>query len=161
MIDGFLYIYIYMIFVWILTVSTVNHYYRTNRYLDYRKASSNVHTFLIILIFFIGLRPNSYVFVDHMNYYVEYQGHYGDPAYYSLDTENFLFDNILPFFSSNKIPVEFYFLLIAAIYFSGIAWASRKMFPNDTLLAFVMYLPLGTDDPSIRNLRSRTRPLMS
>ena len=136
------YQYIYLIVVWILTVSTVNQYYRTNRYLDRRKDSSNVQTFwiLIILIFVIGLRPNSYVFVDHMNYYVEYQSHYGNPAYYSHDTENFLFDNILPFFSSNKIPVEFYFLLIAAIYFSGIAWASRKMFPNDTLLAFVMYL---------------------
>ncbi len=134
------YQYIYLIVVWILTVSTVNHYYRTNRYLDYKKASSNVQTFLIILIFFIGLRPNSYMFVDHMNYYIDYQRLYGVPAYYSLDKENFLFDNILPFFSSNKIPVELFFLLIAAIYFSGIAWASKKLFPNDTFLAFVMYL---------------------
>lgn len=140
MIVAFLYKYIYLIVVWILTVSTVNHYYRTNRYLDYRKASSNVHTFLIILIFVIGLRPNSYMFVDHMSYYFDYQRLYGLPANYTFDTENFIFDNILPFFSSNKIPVEFYFLLIAAIYFSGIAWASKKLFPNDTFLAFVMYL---------------------
>lgn len=142
MIDGFLYKYIYLIFVWILTLSTVNQYYRTNCYLAPKNRSFGIQTFgvMIFLIFFIGLRPNSYMFVDHMNFYFEYQRLYGLPANYSLEAENFLFDNILPFFSSNKIPVEFYFLLIAAIYFGGIAWASKKLFPNDTFLAFLMYL---------------------
>ena len=142
MIDGFLYKYIYLIFVWLLTLTTVNQYYRTNRYLNVSKESSNfgMILILILLILVIGLRPNSYAFVDHMNYYFEYQNHYGLSAYYTFDTDNFIFDNILPFFSSNKIPVEFYFLLIAAIYFGGIAGASKKLFPNDTFLAFLMYL---------------------
>jgi len=110
--------------------------------IGHRRYSSKNALWLLALfvIFFIGLRPVSGVFNDMGAYNTFYNVNLGNQFTWSWYTGNYIFDNILPFFSSNKIPVEFYFLLIAAIYFSGIAWASRKMFPNDTLLAFVMYL---------------------
>ena len=42
--------------------------------------------------------------------------------------------------SANYDSVEYFYLLIAAIYFGGIWYACRKMFPNNSVAAILIYL---------------------
>lgn len=134
---------VYLISVLILTIITINQYYQTNRYIGEGKGSPTSVTLFVALsmMLFIGLRPVSGVFVDMVNYNASYNAlYYGSPFSFSWSLDNFLFDNLFAWMGSMMFDISWFFLIIAAIYFGGIAWASKKMFPNDTLLAFVMYL---------------------
>lgn len=134
---------LYLIIVLILTFLTINQYYQTNRYIGKSKGSPDFVTFWIMLfmMLYIGLRPVSGVFVDMANYNASYKVfYYGYPFSFSWSLDNFLFDNLFAWMGSMRFDISLFFLLIAIIYFGGIAWASKKLFPNDTLLAFVMYL---------------------
>lgn len=135
-----LYQYVYLIIVIILTFSVMSSYNRVVS-INLRRTHNNQLILLtLFLIVAIGLRPISWVFADMWNYHQDYQFLLGDTYDYGFDTNNFLFDNMLPFFATNGIPEEFYFLLIATIYFGCMAWACAKIFPRDALLAFVVYL---------------------
>lgn len=96
----------------------------------------------IFFILFIGLRPVSGIyFVDMWNYRANYMTfHYGEIFEFTWDTDNFIFDNLMAWFGSKMIDIEFIFLIIAAIYFGCMYIACRKLFPNDTLLSFLVYL---------------------
>ena len=97
--------------------------------------------FTVFLMFFIGFRPLNYVFVDMMNYADEYNALWkGKPYEFTWDTDNFIFDNLFHYWGSAMIPIDEFFLLIAVIYFGGIFFACRKMFPDDLLLTFLIYL---------------------
>ena len=138
-----IYQYIYLVIVIILTISVISQYDG----MDYKKyinhSNASISTLIVITLFFtiaIGLRPLSWVFVDMMNYYQDYQLQYGAPFAFSLEYDNFIFDNILPLFASLRIPIEIFFLLISCIYFGCAAIACSKIFPRDALLAFVAFL---------------------
>ena len=142
-ISALLYQTIYLIVVTVLT------YFVSNSYTNERLRNFKAHSFAmqqeasvltVILVFFIGLRPLSYVFVDMVNYNEEYNVLIGNPYSLTLNTTNFIFDNIFGLFYSNNVPVEFFFLLIAAIYFICLHIACSKLFPRDTLLALLVYL---------------------
>jgi len=108
------------------------------------KASHSLLALLLatFLILFIGFRPLSGMyFVDMAGYNLNYMVfYYGNPFFFTWDTENYLFDNILPWFGANLISIDWFFLLIAFIYFGLMLWACWKIFPKDTLLAFLVYL---------------------
>lgn len=90
------------------------------------------------LVFFIGLRPFSFVFVDMMNYAMWWDREQW--ISFDVHTENLLFDNLYCFMAGNNMPVELFFILIAAIYFTGMLVACLKLFPNHALLAFLVCL---------------------
>ena len=138
-----LYQYVYLIIVILLTYSAMSRYsliVSSGLYNYDNSRRSSLFALTLLLIIVIGLRPVSWVFVDMWNYHKDYQIKLGHSFSIDFDAENFLFDNILPWFASNRIPEELYFLFIAAIYFGCMAWACVKIFPRDAYLAFVVYL---------------------
>lgn len=94
----------------------------------------------IIMTFFIGLRPAAYIFVDTMNYVVDYNVMEGNYFVFDQDSTNYLFDNLFAWIASEQLGYSFFFLVIAAIYFCGTWFACKRLFPSDTLVAFLTFL---------------------
>lgn len=132
---------IYLIIVIILTFTVMSSYGRIGVNSIRKSDNSKVLFLALFLIIAIGLRPVSGLyFVDMANYNSYYNVIYGQPFVLSLEVDNFIFDNVFSWFASQMIPVEYFFLFIAAIYFGCVAWACVKIFLNDSLLAFIVYL---------------------
>ena len=97
--------------------------------------------FMAFLIMFIGLRPESYVFVDMMNYIETYHAFYENTQFvWDWTTENFIFDNIFAYIGSRNLGTSFFFVIIAAIYFGCAYWGIRRLFPRDTAIAYLTFL---------------------
>ena len=96
----------------------------------------------VIMILFIGTRPISgKYFLDMGGTASEWQyWDQGDVYHYQWHYTNIVYDNIRSFMSTYDMPVDFFFFLIATIYFSCIYIACRKLFPQDTLFALLVYL---------------------
>lgn len=140
MIPAELYQYVYLILVCLATFVLIQEY---NRPFSNRSNISKPRIMFLLasfMAFFIGIRPPSIAFADMLNYYNSYQHIFGQSFEFTFETNNYIFDNILPWFASMKVPAELYFILIAAIYFGCMAWACVKIFPRDALLAFVVCL---------------------
>ncbi|MBQ6062963.1 MAG: EpsG family protein [Prevotella sp.] len=135
----------YLILITILTFAVMKDYVRW-KYINYANHyySKNNHAIFlaIFLIFFIGLRPvDEKYFVDMYMYdHSYYTMYFGERFWFNWDTENYLFDNFIAWMGSMKIEVEYFFLIMALIYFGCMLWACWKLFPKDSLLTFLMYL---------------------
>lgn len=92
----------------------------------------------IILIMFIGFRPIHRVFVDTLSYYESWAlaNWYG----FDLGAQNLIFDNIYIYMGAIGLDICWFFLLIASIYFGTMLAACQKLFPNNTLLSFLVCL---------------------
>ncbi len=131
----------YLLVVLILTYYTINKYSVGSVGVEITMSSKKTTIILgFVVALFLGFRPLSYIFVDMVGYNYSYTLYLGQPFVFSWDTDNFLFDNLLLYFASERIDITYFFLLISLIYVGGIVLASIKMFPNDSLLAFVVYL---------------------
>ena len=135
----------YLILITILTFVIMKKYatWGYTRFIrhNYSNVSSSfVLTFFLIL--FIGLRPlDGRYFVDMTGYnMVYYWNHYNARFYLNWNSENFIFDNLFSWMGAMKFDIDWFFLLIAAIYFFCIFISCRKIFPRDTYLALVVYL---------------------
>ena len=139
-----LYQYIYLIIVILLTVSAMSQYNGMSNQGFENHNKANVGSLFVVVVFFIltiGFRPISSVFVDMANYNAEYYTLlYGNSFEYDWKADNFLFDNLFAWMGSLMLDIRLFFLLIAVIYFGCAAHACRKIFPNDALLAFVVFL---------------------
>lgn len=141
-----LYQTVYLLFALFLTYIVMQQYSMKRLEQDEKSQYRNreglysVIILTIVITIFIGLRPIDRAFVDMFDYAENYKYFLGDIYEFTWNFDNFLFDNLFAWMCSMRFDVSLFFLLIAIIYFGGIAWASMKMFPNDTLLAFVMYL---------------------
>lgn len=139
-----LYQYIYLILVIFLTVFAMSKYngMSNQRLENHNKA--NMGSLFVVVIFFIlaiGFRPISSFFVDMANYNAEYYAfHYGSPFVFDWNAENYLFDNLFAWMGSLMMDIRLFFLLISIIYFGCAAIACIKIFPNDALLTFVVFL---------------------
>lgn len=134
---------IYLLIVSILTFFTVSQYNSTvltnvNRTFVSKNLAAIVVTVLLVLI--IGFRPLHVAFVDMLNYNTMYIYYYGETFEFSRDVDNILFDNWFVYMASSMVPIEYFFLSCALVYFVSIYIACRKLFPKDTLLALVVYL---------------------
>lgn len=105
---------------------------------------SNPLGLLLIVFFlavFIGLRPLSYVFVDMMNYNTDYYAFfYGQPWVLDLSAGNYIFDNLFAWLGSMQLDISCLFLIMASLYFGGMAWACYKSFNSQAILAFLVCL---------------------
>ena len=135
---------IYLFIVTILTFICLNkyrNYSSINQQSERRQGGFILIMVAALFTLFIGLRPISeQFFVDMASYASVYQYWQGEEFDFNWDTENLLFDNLMTFLSSKAVPVQVFFLLIAAIYLGGIAIACSVLFPQDKLIVFLVYL---------------------
>lgn len=143
MIPASLYHPIYLLLVLLLTANILPKYTTATMNVTTRRmvASRNVAFYLcIFLILFIGLRPiDGIYFVDMISYAESYELIQGG-GWLPLDNYNYIYDSLFVGMALAGIPVTFFFVLIAVIYFIGIYFACKKIFPNDILVVFVAYL---------------------
>ena len=143
MIPGEFYEYIYIIFVALISIPLFKEYSNRQNPLfgTYNVRSRFPEIFLvIILVLFIGFRPADKAFYDTMFYYDVIANR--SLQFYGIDyeVENLIFDNVLFYFSYKHWSYTVFFLLIASIYFVCSYIATRKLFPKDTLFAYLVFL---------------------
>lgn len=138
-----LYEYIFLFFLTVLTIPVWSKYRSLKTSPGHEPRVSGISPLLLTIfcIFFIGMRPQSGVFVDMMNYVTHYYTlFYGEPFCFTWNTENFLFDNYYHFLAALKADISIFFFTIALIYFGAAYVGIRRLFPNHTLAVYLMYL---------------------
>lgn len=159
MIPSSYYYLIYIVFVTLLSIVTLSRYssYSSAR-LEYPSQSKYDVSLLIVIIltFFIGFRdPFAVAFQDTQAYSRWYTSVFGDMFVWDWTLKDPLFTNTMLWMSSLRIPIEFYYSFIAFLYFGGVWLCCKKMFSNDTLSAFVVYLAaFSTYSYGVNGLRS-------
>ncbi len=144
MITAALYQYVYLFLVTILTLIAASRYGRYNTSRITVGAKEQILPSLLVCVFmivFIGIRPISgRYFADMGGYAAEW--YTWDVGTYSFtwNVENKLFDNLRMFMSTSRMSVESFFFLISCIYFGASYIACRKLFPKDTLFAYLVFL---------------------
>lgn len=141
--SGQYYYDVYLFFVTLFTIGLFQSYNQNTHYRRIGRGVSNLGLawiICIVLVFFIGLRPMSVFFGDTLNYYHGYIGSMGQPFVFTWATTNYIFDNLYSFMSSYGFDPSLFFLSMSAIYFVFILLACQKLLPQDTLLAFLVYL---------------------
>lgn len=143
MIAAAIYNTLYLTIVTILSLIVYTRYSKRTSGVRINGSSNNIGMLILVvfLILFIGLRPESYVFVDMMNYVQYYHTLYeGRPFSWDWNAENYIFDNILAYIGSLNLGVTSFFVLIAAIYLGSAYWGIKRLFPNDTAMAYLAFL---------------------
>ena len=95
---------------------------------------------MLFVAFFIGFRPTgSNVFGDTVMYALNYESAWGwfDPS--DIDGD-WVFNYIMGYMAGQRMPLSWFFTVIDLLYFGLMYLACLKMFPRDSLLAFVVYL---------------------
>lgn len=98
---------------------------------------------LVVAMFFtvfVGLRPIAGEFVDMMNYYGSYVLHEGSMFIFKPTAENLIWDNLFSWWASNRLGFNSFMLLACTINFGCTALACKRLFPNDQLIAFLVFL---------------------
>ena len=144
MIPASLYSTIYLLLITILSIVVCFQYQKYSGLKEYKQSRSNFlcASLVAALVLFIGLRPvsGSY-FVDMINYVQYYEAMLdGRTFWLDLNTENILFDNIFAWWGSQRLGYTSFFLFIASIYFGAAYLGIRKLFPNNQLAAFLVFL---------------------
>lgn len=134
MIAGFYYKYIYLLLVIIMTFSMVKY----RKSLVERESIVGSILLCLFLVLFIGFRPHTIAFGDTVNY----AGWWGTHDWWGFqwDVPNVIFDNIYNYMENLFPDATEFFVLIAAVYFSCMLIACRKLFPSNTLIAFLVCL---------------------
>lgn len=139
--------YYYHIFTWLVALLSFFVFSRYSSYSQSRLEKSGnglspgVFLLALFLVLFIGNRPISgKYFVDMSLYYHTWSLYIGSNYQITWNTTNKVFDNLLNSMASSGVSVYTFFVLIAAIYFVGIAWACSSLFPRDKMAAFLVYL---------------------
>lgn len=134
----------YLIIISIITFFVCYKYNIKNGAIEYNfrsKKKDGAMLLAILCTLFIGFRPESGVFVDMMNYVIFYHALYkGEIFVFDKDAENLLFDNYFAWIGSLDLGTTFFFVSIAAVYFICMYIACKKMFPRDTLAAYLVFL---------------------
>lgn len=142
MIDAYYYEYFYIFIVLILTLATVRKYssFSLER-LSYKSKETSRELILVVLfmILFIGFRPFSIHFCDMIGYGEAMITHAFEylPITWS---GNYLFTPLMAFMSSHNCSERTPILVLAVINIVGSAIACKKLFPNDSLIAFLVVL---------------------
>lgn len=133
---------VYMLIIIVFAIPICNRYasYNSNRVLsNYREPISKSLLFTILIIIYIGSRPNSPVFADGPGYWYGIIDHRWEN--YSLEqvSNQFATLYLMTTLSSNNISPRIGFFIFAIISYGFALIAMRKLFPKDTLLAMIMY----------------------
>lgn len=143
MVDAKYYQFIYLLIVSIVTFLYYNKYkfYNVGRLQTVISVPTlGAFALMLIIAMFIGLRPESYLFVDMMNYLGSYNVQQGNAFVFDPLAENLIFDNLFDFWCSADLGFTNFMLLISLIYFGCMFLACRRFFPKDTMVAFLVFL---------------------
>lgn len=133
---------IYLFLIFVLTAFFVQQYsQRTLANEDRRTAYRKFSIVLALgLILFIGFRPISRVFVDMITYDFTYSQLMGESFYFDSEVDNLFYDNWFAYMASLNVPVRVFFVVVAFVYFGMMWFACNKLFPRDTIIAFLTCL---------------------
>lgn len=95
-------------------------------------------SFTVLIILFIGLRPQSEMFPDMMGYITSVENEWWSLEEIRWDT-NYLFVPLMFFLQTMKASGEVIMLVLASIYFGALLIAMNKLFPKHRLLAMIVY----------------------
>lgn len=141
MIPAALYQPIYLLVVTLMTFFSMSLYGRWGKLLKSPKTSQIISIFMLVMVvWFVGTRPNSGKFIDMMNYYNYYDYIFNEPFLFDWDTDNLIWDNFFVWMASQGISFSTWLILVASAYFGLMYLACRKLFGNDVLVSFVTYL---------------------
>lgn len=142
MISAALYKPIYLLLVTLMTFFSLSLYGRWGKLFSKKNSNQLIAFFLLIfLVLFIGTRPISgKYFTDTSSYSANYELSFNDYFWFNWETDNLIFDNLHNYMACNSIPFVMWVMLMSTLYFGLIYVACRKLFKNNVLLAFVMYL---------------------
>lgn len=137
----FIYQCIYLIIATVLLYYYINRFVLQGYYQDAeRPTTSTLCIFLIIaLSVFIGFRPQ-FVGSDTTQYMQEYAFLIGNRFDFDWELENPLFYNLFKLCASLNLNVSVFLFIIAAIYFSCIYIACRRLFPQNQEITYLSYL---------------------
>lgn len=133
----------YILTVMLVTLYKCSQYFQySNSRLCQESNDKNVFTIVLMAIcaLFIGFRPISKVFSDTVIYARMYDFYLGSPFEFDWGVVDPIFENLLTFCASQGFNISIFFTIVSFVYFGGIFVACRKMFPRDTLFAFLIYL---------------------
>ena len=136
-----LYLPLYLIIVTLFTIVVINKYPSSTLRYKFRDISFQTQAVFLtlFLIVFIGFRPlSSKYFVDMVNYDLYYKvfAYKANNFTFNWDVGNYIYENLFNWMGFMGFEVDYFFLVMAFIYFSCLLWACIKIFPRDTLLAF-------------------------
>lgn len=132
---------IYLFIVTLMTLYAMSLYSKMGKQYNTKNASKTIAFMLLLfLIWFIGTRPVSSVFVDMANYRENYEMLFGEKFWFDWNVDNLIWDNFFIWMASRSVSFETWIMIVAIAYFSLMYLACKKLFKNDVLLAFVMYL---------------------
>lgn len=140
---AFLYKYIYLLVVAVMTMRYLPVYLSQTTLNDGNDSSKSDNAFilLIFLILFIGLRPvNGQYFQDMAAYSYMLRRHSDSVFVFDWDTDNKIFDNFLIWFASNRFDQRIFFIIMSILYFVPMYFGLKRLFPDDEKLAFLTYL---------------------
>lgn len=142
MIPASLYQTLYLVFVTLLTIIVYTQYQKSSglREPGHTITDIVVRVVLIVVTLFIGLRPISSVFIDMRQYYGLFQIFEGGNFNFSWETDNLIYDNLVFYLISIRFLPEYFYLLIAIIYFGAAYLGIRRLFPNHCLGAYLVFL---------------------
>lgn len=134
--------YALVAFLSILVFSQYEKYTEERLDLEQEHSPVGIIVFTLFLVLFIGLRPVSAEFFVDMATYDEAYGVLtgNDYVFVSGEDTNILYDNLFRLMAAKEIPVKYFFLIIAAIYFIGISLACSLFFPKDRMASILVYL---------------------
>ena len=136
---GFVYQYVYIIIVMIGTMSHLNRYRR----FGFESNNNDVITalfWMIAMILLIGFRPPSKAFVDMGSYNLGLRMMNGETFFFTWDTDNKIFDNLLTWWGCNGVSPTLFFLTIAAIYFGCSYVGVKRLFGRHSMLVYFVFL---------------------
>lgn len=136
-----IYHYIYLFIVVILSLSLFNKY---GKYKTLPTNNTNLVALIAIVIFFtvfIGVRPVSgRYFLDMAGYASTLDMFDNSTFYFEKDTDNLIFDNLRMWWACNSIGKTAFFLMMSTIYFVTAFIGIKKLFPQNELVAYLVFL---------------------
>lgn len=142
MIPAYLYHNIFLFLVTIITLVVYGQY--TNKTcFDDDVAYSGLQGILLVVFMsiFIGLRPVSDRSFGDMPTYVYIYEYFDSTTFtFDLTAENVIFDNLIAWWGSVRLGYTSFFVLFSTLYFVTAYLGISKLFPNDKLAAYLVFL---------------------
>ena len=140
---------VYLFFILIITLFCYNRYFaidgevREDGSLGFYLPQKETLAFILMLfmVLFIGTRPISgRFFGDMSSYYMEYKIYEGKDFSFDASLPDFLWTNLMHWWASLRLGFNSLMVLVACLYFGGTYKAVCRIFPNDKLAAYLIFL---------------------
>lgn len=95
---------------------------------------------IVVLTIFLGTRPVYGNFYDTKVYYYYISSLYDVNYTFKIDTENILWDNFIGYWAKLKWDASLFFTIVEFIYLYCAYIACKKLFPNDVIVSFLVFL---------------------